>query len=264
MTDDLATLTTPRLVAPDRFEATIPEGWLQGRGVFGGIVFGTLIRALEASEPERDRSMRSLTAEICGPVAPGPAEIAVEVLRRGSGVSTIAARLTQGGAVLAHAVGVLGRARGDRPRRSFLAPPELPPWRDLAVFVHKVMPQFGQHVEFRSTGPLPYTGGSDPVAAGWIRAKNPGSARDRAYVAALVDAWWPAIFALETSPRPIGTIAFSIQFVESAEGLPPDAPLFHRARMLAEHEGYTVEYRELWGEDGRLLALNEQTIAVIR
>ena len=65
------------------------------------------------------------------------------------------------------------------------------------------------------------------------------------------------------SPRPIGTVAYQLQVVGSLEGLDPEAPLFHRARALATSEGYSSELRELWGEDGRLVALNQQTFVVI-
>jgi hypothetical protein len=52
--------------------------------------------------------------------------------------------------------------------------------------------------------------------------------------------------------------------VGTCEGLDPEAPFSFRSRAVAEAEGYTVEMRELWGEDGRLVALNQQTIAIIR
>ena len=264
MPDDLTTLTTPRLLSPHHFEATFPEGWQQGRGAFGGLVIATLVRALEASEPAKDRSLRSLTAEICGPVLVGPAAITTEILRRGTGVTTLAARLTQGSEVLAHAVAVLGRPRGDRPRRAFLPPPSPPPWRDVSVLPPPPAATFANLFEFRCVGPLPFSGGAEPIASGWVRSRNPGPARDSAYLAALIDTFWPALFSIEPAPRPMGTIAFTFQIAETTDGLDPDAPLFLKAYMLAEHEGYTVEQRELWGEDGRLLALNQQTFAVIR
>ncbi|HEU4408007.1 MAG TPA: acyl-CoA thioesterase domain-containing protein [Polyangiaceae bacterium] len=62
----------------------MPEGWQQGRGAFGGLVPGALTRAMAASEPEPARALRSLSAELLGPVPPGPADVGVEVLRRGS------------------------------------------------------------------------------------------------------------------------------------------------------------------------------------
>ena len=267
MTDDFTTVTTPRPAGAMRFTTTVPDSWQQGRGAFGGLVIANLVRALEAAERTEGRSLRSLTAELCGPVLPGPADIAIEALRLGSGVSTLAARLTQGGEVLAHAVGVLGRARADRPLRSFLAPPSPPPWRDVPLLpIHEgtSAATFARFFEFRNVGPLPFSGGADPVTSGWIRPRNPGPARDSAYIAALADAYWPALFSIEPSPRPVGTISFTLELAGTCDGLDPDAPLFHRSRAVAERDGYLVEFRELWGEDGRLLALNQQTIVVIR
>jgi hypothetical protein len=264
---DFLTLTTPRSIGALRFSATIPEGWEQGRGAFGGLVVAALIRAMEASEPTPDRSLRSLTAEICGPVLAGEIEIAVRVLRRGSGVTTLAAQIEQDGEVAAHAVGVLGRARADRPRRSFLAPPSPPPWREVAPLPDPppaFVPRFARFLEMRNVGPAPFSGAAEPEASGWVRMKNPGAARDAAFLAALADAYWPAIFSVEAATRPVGTIAFTFQPLGTCDGLDPEAPFFNRARVVAEAEGYTVELRELWGEDGRLLALNEQTIAIIR
>lgn len=264
---DFLTLTTPRSLAPGRFEATIPDGWQQGRGAFGGLVVANLIRALEASEPTTERPLRSLTAELCGPVMPGQAAIAVESLRRGTGVTTLAARLEQGGEVLAHAVGVFGRPRADRIRRTFLEPPSPPPWRDLEPLdLEPFGPPFARFFDMRCTGPLPFTAPPAPVASGWVRPRHPGAARDAAYIAGCVDAWWPASYATDAGPypRPVGTIAYTLELAATLEGLDPEAPLFYQARVLAEHDGYLIELRELWGEDGRLLALNPQTIAVIR
>lgn len=50
---------------------------------------------------------------------------------------------------------------------------------------------------------------------------------------------------------------------ESLEPL-PDAPLKYRAYCRSVREGFLVEHRELWGIDGRLVALNQQTFVVIK
>ncbi|HUQ08269.1 MAG TPA: acyl-CoA thioesterase domain-containing protein, partial [Kofleriaceae bacterium] len=51
-----------------RFLWDLADGWQQGRGAFGGIVLGTLLRAMEACEPDRARRARSLSGEIPAPV----------------------------------------------------------------------------------------------------------------------------------------------------------------------------------------------------
>ena len=43
-----------------------------------------------------------------------------------------------------------------------------------------------------------------------------------------------------------------------------DAPLAYRGVVPVCGDGYFVETRELWGADGRLVARNHQTFAIIR
>jgi hypothetical protein len=265
--NDLTTATTPTRLGPDRFQADVPDGWQQGRGAFGGLVLGHLVRAIEAFDaPAEPRPLRVLTAEICGPVLPGPNLVRVERLRTGTGVSTIAARIERDGEVLAHAVGILGRARAEDSDFCELRPPTMPPWRDVPVapLDGSMWPSFARFFEYRPLGGPPYQGASEASVAGWVRAHDPGPARDAAYVIAHADAWWPALFRRLTAPRPAATVAFTVELLDGLAGLDPAAPLFHAARAPVARGGYLVEMRELWGEDGRLLALNQQTFAIIK
>lgn len=250
--------------APGKARAALPDGWQQGRGLYGGLVTALLVRALEEATPERP--LRSLTAELCGPVQPGEARLELEPLRAGNAVTTTAIRLVQGGEVQAHGVGVLGRARV--PERNLVAvtAPKMKPWREVEVVPVEPPfgPDFARFFEYRSTGPLPLSGEGEPSAEGWIRPKQAGTRRDAAYLAACVDSYWPALFVLEPAPRPMATIAFTFQPFGHFEGLDPQAPVYLRTRLMAAVDGYCVEFREVWGEDGRLLALNQQTMVIIK
>lgn len=254
-------LTTPVPAGDGRFTIDLPDGWQQGRGAFGGLVLATLTRAAEAVVADPERPLRSLTAEIVGPVQPGATELRVEVLRAGTGVTTVAARLVQAGEVQAHVVGAFGKARP-----TFSAAPALPPpdlsrgWRDIAPIPvgPPMAPVFTQHVDFRFVS-------QDDTAEGWVRLRAPGRARDAAYTVALCDCWWPALIDPRfDAPRPVATLAFALERVAPLDGLDPEAPLRYRARVLAGADGYAVEQRELWGEDGRLVALNQQTVVIMK
>ncbi len=249
----------------------IPDTWQQGRGAFGGLIAAILIRALEESSP--GRALRSVTLELCGPINPGRANLALEPLRVGNAVTTTAARLSQDDGVLAYAVGVLGsprapdQDRGPGARLFELTPPSsMPDWRTLAPVSMDVpgVAVFTRHFEFRNTGPLPFTSQGPAHAEGFIRLRSPGKRRDAAFLAACIDAYWPAVFPLWEVPRPMATIAFMFQPFVYDDGIDPEAPLFYRAHTLALAEGYCAEHRELWSEDGRLLALNDQTLAIIK
>jgi hypothetical protein len=251
------------LVTAHAGSLAVPDHWQQGRGAFGGFVTGAMVRALEDAVP--DRPLRSLTAELCGPLLPGDATLDVTLLRAGTGVTTASVAVVQAGEVVAHGVGVLGRERTRELDQVRVAGPALTPWRELSVtpIGPPTGPAFAQHFEFRVDGPGPFTPRVPGELAGWVRPKRPGARRDNALLAACVDAYWPTVFALGPL-RPMATIAFTFQPLATLAGLDPDAPLGYRARLLAIDAGYGVEQRELWGEDGRLLALNQQTFVVIK
>lgn len=265
MTDStIDTFLNSTEIAPGRRRADVPDGWQQGRGAFGGLVVGTLIRAACASAGDGARSLRSLTAELCGPTQPGPADISVEALRAGSGVTTLAARLVQGGEVQAHAALVLGRTREPADAWDEHERPAAPPWREVPVVALPGAPVFTRHVEYRPTRAPAFTGAEATVAEGWVRFQGAPATADAAYVAMLIDAWWPAAFARMSAPRPMATIAFTLQVVADPARIDPSEPVFHRARTPVARGGYMVEFRELWSPAGELLALNQQTFVVIR
>ena len=262
---DLATVLTPTRTGERAFELVVRPGWAQGRGAFGGLVLGGLVRAIQACEPETDRRLRTVNAEIVGPVVPGACAIEVVELRRGHGVSTFEALLRQEGVVLARATAVLGKRRDVDRRWSPVLREPPPPWADIAPLPAglPVVPEFARNFEYRVTGALPFSGAREPESAGWISARVPAPI-GAAEIVALADAWWPAAFSTEPGPRPIATIAFSLQNLLGDRVLPGDKPLWHRARAIAAHDGFFVEHRELWTEDGELVALNEQNFVWIR
>jgi hypothetical protein len=261
---DLRTASTPTREGDRQFRIPIPPGWDQGRGAFGGLVLGALTAAMEACEGEPTRPLRSFTGAIAGPALVGEATIDVTPLRRGSGVSTWMATLTQSGEALAHATAVFGKTRTDD---RVVAPPPAEiarPWRDVPVFPNAppAGPGFARFMEYRTLGPPPFRGAPDSIAAGWIRPSAPLGCTRAADVVALADAWWPAPLGALSVYRPVATIAFTLQaFRTVIEG---DAPLFHRGRVIASQDGYFVEHRELWTEHGELVSLNEQTLVWIR
>lgn len=250
---------------PGRFTLEVPTGWQQGRGAFGGLVLGAMVRAMEASEPERDRVLRSITGEIAGPVPLGASDIHVRVVRRGNGVSVLRAELTNANDTLAVATAVLGKAR-DIAHAWAPPPPPIPPWEDTPVSPvgPPFAPDFTQFFELRVTGPIPMSGGTDPRAEGFVRPREPIAQIGAAEIIAYADAYWPAGLAIEPAPRPIGTVAFTLQHFPPKKPLDPSIPLFHRAHATVAHEGFLVETRELWTPDGQLVALNPQTFVWIR
>lgn len=245
-------------------------GWRQGRGAFGGLTIAGLVRAIEHRVADPRRIVRSVTAQLPAPFEPGTADLTVELLREGKNLTAARAALVQGGETRAHVVAILAAHRpGDGPLAwRDLAPPAAPPWRSLAALPvstdpRMVWPEFAQHFEYRIVEGLPFATGAPARTVGWIRPRLPGAQRDAAYVAAVVDAWWPAAFTKFPPTRPCATIAYTLELVTNLDGLDPEAPLLYRGTVPVCADGFFLETRELWGEDGRLVALNHQTFAVI-
>ena len=258
----LSDAMTPR-AAGDQFQFEVLAGWRQGRGAFGGLVIGALINAIELRVADPARKVRSVTAEIPGAVEAGVVDIAVDALRIGKNVSTLRAGMAQQGEIRCHAVAILAATRASAAPMAWneLTAPTLPSWRTLQPLSGNA--EFTQHFEYRLVEGIPLSGGP-PRTLGWIRPRDAGPDRGAAYIAAMADAWWPAAFSRMTAPRPMATIAYTLDIVGGVDGLDPDAPLIYRAQVPVCGDGYFLETRELWSEDGRLVAINHQTFAIIQ
>lgn len=265
MSDDFSAATQVERLGELRFAATIPDGWQQGRGAFGGLVLGVMTRALETVAAAPEWPLRLLNAEIFAPVTPGPATVDVEVLRRGTGVATLMARLSQGGSLSARATAAFGKRRTADREHVALTPPERPEFESLAPtpIGPPLGPVFARHLEFRTTA-LPFGGEPRAHAEGWVRLRKAAPRLGAPELVALVDSYWPAAFALETAPRPMTTLGFTLEVCADLTGLTSTEPYYFRSASPSSHDGFSIDARELWDARGRLVALNQQTFVYIK
>lgn len=264
MTDDIARVTTPLRLDEGRFAFDVADGWQQGRGAFGGLVLAAMARALEQHVAQPGWPLRALNAEIFAPVTAGPAAIDVETLRRGTGVATLSARLGQEGEVRARATAAFGKPRVTDRESVFVESPSMPRFEDIDVapIQPPLGPAFAQHLEYRPTS-SPWNRGHQRVE-GWIRFREASRGIGAPEIVALCDSYYPAAWGTEPAPRPMSTLAFTIEIVADLTGLGATDPYFYRAHVAAAHDGFSVEFRELWHARGRLLALNQQVFVYVK
>lgn len=264
MTASLDDLLTPAR-AGDAFVITVPDGWQQGRGAFGGVVFGGLVRAAELAIAEPARKVRTVSAALFAPVLPGPVEARVAVLKASANVTTAEVRLLQDGGLVGHGVVVAGRSRDGAPAWS---PPWTPPpdWRDVAPMPADVpfAPVFTRHFEFRNVGAYPFQGAAEPRASGWCRPRVPARIRDAGWLAAMADTWWSAGATTFDRQRPFATLQFQLDVVGDPAWVGPDDPVWCTLEAPAAGDGFLAEDREIWSPGGRLLARNRQLMVVIK
>jgi len=264
MPDDIARVTSPSRLEDRRFSFDVADGWQQGRGAFGGLVLGAMTRALEQQLARPDWPLRVLNAEIVAPVITGRAAIDVDTLRAGTGVSTLSALLAQDGERRARATAAFGKPRVTDRESVFLEPPSMPRFEDVDVAPIRAPmgPAFAEHLEYRPTSP-PWNSGRQRVE-GWIRFREASQGIGASEIVALCDSYYPAAWGTEPGPRPMSTLAFTIEIVSGLVGLGATDPFFYRSQVAAAHDGFSVEFRELWDRRGRLLALNQQVFVYVK
>jgi hypothetical protein len=244
---------------------TVPDGWQQGRGAFGGLVLGALMKAMASREPDAARLARAFTGDLCGPALPRESRIVTRVLRRGNNQTNVSASLEQDGAVVAVATCVLGAARKIAlpPRLSF-EPPRRVPFEQAGALPESLpgRPTFTKHYEYRPTTGGRTGGGAEALLEGWVKERVPLQRMTAEALLGRLDSYWPAIFSLESGPRPVATVSFLAELLCDPATLDPSMPLFYRARAVAEAGGYFVEMRELWNGDDPV-ALNQQAFALL-
>ena len=225
-----------------------------------------MVRAVQATEPDAERQVRSVTSHIMAPARVGSHTIAVEPLRIGSAMSTWRATLTDAeGGFVADMVAVVGAARAFAASVPGLWGVAVPPNAPPADQVPRVpggppFPVFTQHLDMRPFTGLPLSGGP-AESIGWVGYDLP-TEPDAAALLALVDGWYPASLPLLDTMPPIATVSFTASLLADPAQVRADEVVLHHSFLTSAADGYTSEHRRLWSADGRLLVDNVQTIVV--
>jgi acyl-CoA thioesterase len=142
-----------------------------------------------------------------------------------------------------------------------VAPPEsLPPLPRRTDGTE--LPMRGRYEQRWAIGAPPFSGAPEALAGGWIRFAEPRVA-DALLVAALTDAWPPALFTVAQPGTAIGavpTVDLNVHFRVSlplAQAKPEDW-LLAVFRVREAREGFFEEDGEIWSRDGVLLAQSRQ------
>ena len=249
--------TAVRPLGDGVYEGTVDEGWNVMRGPHGGYIAAMLLRALTAAVGDESRAPRSLTVYYPAAPAPGPIAIRCRIERAGRSMTTLSARMEQDGAPV-----VLGLA-------AYSAP-----WPDAVAYDHTerpgvpgpdeveeldrdgLVPPFARYFSFRpAVGDEMFSGSDRAMHGGWMRLREP-RALDGPLVAALTDAWPPAVFPLARQPVLAPTIALTVHF---------RAPLPAAGDWVlgvfdskAARDGFFEEDGTLWTPSGELIAQSRQ------
>jgi acyl-coenzyme A thioesterase PaaI-like protein len=248
----------------DTFSLEVDPSSFIARGPNGGYIAAVLLRALLMRVGDIDsgtgpRAPRSLTIHYPAPPVVGPAVITTEVIRAGRSLVTCAARLTQQGKPMATALAAFspawpGEAWNDRPAPKAASAESLPhggldrpPLPFLDYWDHR----FTKGHVADPAGPA--------ETEGWIRLAEPETI-DGPVVAAMTDAFPPAVFTRLAAANPVPTVDLTIHFRTGLPmpGLEPEDFVLGRFRTRTVADGFLEEDGELWTGDGTLVAQSRQ------
>jgi acyl-CoA thioesterase len=264
-----STLTAVERDDTDTFSLDVDSSSFIARGPNGGYIAAVLLRALLARIDDLDggaaaRPPRSLTVHYPAPPKAGPAVITTEVIRAGRSLVTCAARLAQQGKPMAAALAAFspawpGEAWNDRPA------PEAPSAETLGYGGLERPPlPFLDYWDHRFTKGRVVDPKGRAETQGWIRLKDPEPI-DGPVVAAMTDAFPPAVFTRAAVPNPVPTVDLTIHFRAGLpmDGLEPDDFVLGQFRTRTVAEGFLEEDGELWTANGVLLAQSRQLAVVL-
>ncbi|XXF78861.1 thioesterase family protein [Myxococcaceae bacterium GXIMD 01537] len=259
-----ATRITP--VGDGRYQCRFTAPWYQGRGAYGGVVGGVLMRAMEHLLGDPARPVRTLHVHFCAPAVEGEAQVVASLARVGKLVAHATARVEGAGGVVALASATFGAARAGAPEYVDLKRPVVPPPGAVEPVPEGVpMPTFCQFFEYRfCVGAAPYSGAEVAELGGWIRPKVP-AAMDAALCVGLMDAYPPSVLTRVEGMRSVASVDYTLDFFHALPrvGARDDAHYLRTGRSRVAAEGFSDEHQELWTEDGQLLAQCRQLVAVL-
>jgi acyl-CoA thioesterase len=257
-------LTAVRREDTDRFALDIEQGSFIARGPNGGYIAAVLLRALQVRLADVDgdiglRSPRSMTIHYPAPPALGPAVITTEIIRAGRSLVTASAQLEQNSLPMAVALAAFSPAW---PGENWTdeTPPTAPPPAEVSdTGIDRPPLPFLDYWEHRFTRGRVVDADGPAETEGWIRLAEVEPI-DAPVVAAMTDAFPPAVFMRSSTPSPVPTIDLTIHFRAGvpASGLDPELWVLGRFRTRTIVEGFLEENGELWTADGALMAQSRQ------
>jgi acyl-CoA thioesterase len=251
-------------LAPHAHElvAKVPDDWMQGRSVFGGLQTALALRAMRARVPA-DFRLRSVQTTFVAPVE-GAVRVRAEVLRTGKNVMHAEARVLAGDQTAAIVVGVFGRSRESRAEVPAEPPTFTPTAEPVEVrYVEGRAPKFTQHFSMRwLTGSVPFAAVRDARSAVIEVGLDDRGPMSEEHLLAIADLPPPLALAMLREPAPGSSVTWTMEFLlDSLADLPLTGWRIH-ARLRAGHGGYTHQEVTLCTPSGTPAALSYQLMMV--
>ncbi len=252
-----------RATGDHTFDVDIPEDWQQGRTSFGGLTAALCLAATEHAVVDLP-PLRSAQFTFIGP-AGGTVQITPRLLRRGKSSVFAAVELSSEATLATHAVLSFAAARDSQYSYRSRPMPAVPPPGTTAVFFRSGKPRFSQHFEaFVAGGQKLVSNATTPEILLWVRHRDSRAMASLPGLIALADTLPVAAYTMLSAPVPASSITWSVEILDAAAATHAPGDAWYLLRSAGEdvREGYSVQDMALWGQDGALLMVARQTVAI--
>jgi acyl-CoA thioesterase len=239
------------------FHIEAPEGWTQGRTLYGGMTAALCAEAARRSIAGLP-PLRSAQFAFTGAAA-GRLRLEPKLMRQGRSSSFVAVDGFAEGGPVARALLAYGAVRESQVAHDGAAIPDVSAPENCPPFFDAPRGGFFQNFEMRlADGARPLAGGK-PAFTVWVRHLDDAQVDPVVSLLALADSLPPAAMVAFPAPAPISTVTWSVDILQPVEA--GDWRLLSSASEQAA-DGYSLQAMSLWSREGRRLAVGRQTVAI--
>ncbi|AWN17877.1 thioesterase family protein [Salinisphaera sp. LB1] len=251
--------------AGNAWHIDIPDDWLQGRAIYGGLSAALCLAAVDAAVDDL-APLRSAQVAFVGPAGPS-VRIQPHILRQGKSMAFVAADMTSGDNAAARATFGFGTARESALAHADVAAPAVADARDGGLFFEdsegrNLGPNFARHFDSaRAAGATPASGAETPQFCAWLRHRDAAMRDSLTGLVALADALPPAAMACMHKPAPVSTITWQFDLLTER---PVTEQGWWLCRSYAEQiaDGYSAQHMTIWNSRREPVLVGRQAVAV--
>ncbi len=240
----------------------LTPNWLQGRTAYGGWQAALAVCAMRQIIGP-DIPLRSLQANFIAPIGLGLITATAELLRQGKSAAQIEARICVDGKVAFAAVGIFGLARpsaiAEQPQAGAVV---LPDTLTDRAYLDGAMPQFLQNFDMRwAAGAPPFSGTPHSESKIYARFRDEHITSE-AHLICIADVIPPSAISMLSAPAMISSMNWTLEMISPLNDSETRGWLRFDSALTAAGDGYGWENTSIWSDQGKLIALSRQCVAL--
>lgn len=243
----------------------VPDDWMQGRTVYGGLIAALALQSMRAHVPQ-GRKIRTLFVSFIGPLDAEPFNIQTRELRSGRSVTSVESRITQNDVICCTTLGSFGADRVSQIRIPPVRCPKMPdPSRAFELpYIDGLTPAFTRHFGYRwAMGEFPFSGKGGEEIGGWINFREQTECFTEEWLVALADAWPTPVLSQLTEPAAASTMTWALEFIHLDRTTCTENQWWgYHCTVDSAEKGYVHERSAIWDPDGHLAVFSHQTNTV--